>query len=373
MEYIILLLVLLFGAFYLEKGKGALSKRWFYLEWLLIVLIFGLRYKVGGDSIHYEASYLDNPPLSKFIFYDPSVTERYAPLWRLFVSICRSISDEFLFFQIVHAIFFNSCIFYFFKKHTDEYYLAILLYSVCYIFVYNTETLRASLAIGVFLLSFDYIKNKQWFKYILSCLIAYLFHYEAVIMLVFPMFTFFEKCKIDWTIVMVTILLSYSLITIVDLYPILSDISNTNSTMKTYYEYYSYAANSVYNLNAVIYDFLVKVAPLILLLFFTKDNSSNKLYFVMLIFFQIVSIRYSVFTSRMVYFIAPVAIVYISKMSEDLPAKKNVPFICTVTFFVVTTIISHWYLFPFVYPYSSIINPVEYPEREYLLEYIMSR
>lgn len=375
-EYIILVVIILIGVLYFEKLPENKSKRWYIFELICIVLLFGLRYKVGGDSIHYESTYLDYPTLDKYLFYDQNFPDRYAPLWRLFVSICRTISQEFWVLQTIHALLFNSCIFYFFKRYTTRPHFAVLLYTICYIFIYNTETLRASLAIAVFLLSYESLIKKNWGKYVIYCAISYLFHYEAIIMVFFPVISIFANKQMKIKNITLAICISYFFITVIDLYPLLQLMSSYNENLSNYYDYYSYASGSIYNVNAIIFDAITKVLPVVLLLLLTKQSGVEKTFVLMTSCFLVLSIRYSVFVSRMIYFMAPILILYICKLTESgnllLLRGRSYCALCILGF-IISTIYMHLYILPFVYPYSSVLYPVDYPQREYLFELLMSR
>lgn len=188
MEYIIVFIILLFGVIR-YRNNPEVGNKWLMFEWLVLVLLAGLRYRVGGDSLSYEDDYDLMPNLATIANYD-FVSSRYNVLWVYFVAVCKSISREFYFFQIVHAIIVNTIFFWFFKKHTKNVFLAVLLYSCFFYFKYNTEILRASLAVCCFLLSYDFLKEKKYIYYIGFTILAIGFHSEAIYMAFFP---FVEK------------------------------------------------------------------------------------------------------------------------------------------------------------------------------------
>ncbi|MBL4677493.1 MAG: EpsG family protein [Mucilaginibacter sp.] len=192
MIYLLTLIMLAFFAFKYDflkthDGKpGLIEKGSYNVALISLIAIAGLRYKVGGDTFTYMESFEDIPFIWDFKNFDFS-TATFDPLWFVFSSISKSIINDFVFFQILHAIFINVIIFKFFKKFTSFKFTAVLIY---YLFLYeyfNMEIMRESLAICMLLLSYSFLETKKWYKYYLYALIGFLFHSSAIAMLILPL------------------------------------------------------------------------------------------------------------------------------------------------------------------------------------------
>ena len=69
---------------------------------VFLILIAGLRYRVGGDSLHYIDTYTSMPTWKNWEFF--SFDEGYGPLWYLFCAISKTLGADFVYLQLLHAI-----------------------------------------------------------------------------------------------------------------------------------------------------------------------------------------------------------------------------------------------------------------------------
>lgn len=182
---VILLCIIFVYIFDIRKAEKYRKEAYFFL-FCLSVLIAGCRYYVGGDTIRYMR-YFESYPLIQDFFKSVSI-EHFNPLWLLLSSIVKTIYNNFIFFQFIHAIIFNGIIFYFFKKNTTYIFSACLVYYIFFFLYYNTEVLRESLSVCLFLLSIPFYEKKKWWKYYVMCTIALLFHTSSIILYLLPVF-----------------------------------------------------------------------------------------------------------------------------------------------------------------------------------------
>lgn len=180
---IALLLVLIYHYDYQEHIRG--RREWFIIIAIYFTLMAGLRYRVGGDTVSYMYDYIDYPNLSEYFSYDFSSTKN-GRAYMLLGAIAKSISDDFVVLQCILAIFLNSVIFTFFYKNTNHIFSASLLYFFLFFFNLNTEVLRESCAVAMFLIGWKYFYSSKWLKYYICCLIAILFHPSAAFTILLP-------------------------------------------------------------------------------------------------------------------------------------------------------------------------------------------
>ena len=263
MIYFIVGLFLLIGFFLFDVVKLTKGKSLFYfLNFILLVLLAGLRYKTGGDSLAYQDMFDDIPNLSQLRLIDLQNAE-FQPLWYLLNATIKSFGNSFTIFQLVHAIFVNGCIFYFFKKYSKHYFLAIVLYYLFGYTYFNMEILREAIAICIFLLSVNFLLKKKYIPYFITILIAFGFHLSAFILFFIPIALFFVSKKFSWW----NILILISLISIVGSLSLLLNLASFLSSeiqsdvMLTKVEHYTSAK---LNLNGLIM-ILFKLLPIILL------------------------------------------------------------------------------------------------------------
>lgn len=187
MIYLLILILLLFFAFIYDFGKTFTGRKTtYYFVLILLICLSGLRYRVGGDTLMYMWTYPNIPALNELGDYDFTLYIKLQPLWVLLCSIAKSVTEEFYMLQILHAIIINTLIFSFIKANTKYIFTGILFYYIGYYGYFNFEVLRESIAIAIFLYSIKFLLNKKWFIYFPLCLIAFGFHFSAIILFIFP-------------------------------------------------------------------------------------------------------------------------------------------------------------------------------------------
>lgn len=153
---------------------------------LYIVLLFGLRYRVGIDTINYMDNFAQLPSLSDFENIDWA-ERKMEPGSTLLCMICKSVVSDFWLTQLVFAAITNSCMFIFIYRQCRNPFIGVFVYFILAMFYYTTEIMRESVAIGIFLLNFRNFQQRRWMKYYILCLFSIAFHYSAIITLLFPL------------------------------------------------------------------------------------------------------------------------------------------------------------------------------------------
>lgn len=363
MVYIVVTLILVFGAVFFDRQTSAKgSKIWYIVEWIAIVLLAGLRYRVGGDTLSYHDDFQTFPTLSQLTSED--FTKKYNFLWVIFESWCKTTVDDFAFLQIVHAIIFNSILFWFVKKHSSRPFSVILYFSLLFFFRYNTETIRASLSVAMFLLSYDYLINKKYIYYFCFCALAYGFHNEGLIMFIFPIVHLLKKIKISIASVTAIILVSIGAM-FIDFLPLMSNILSSSERVSENFRFY--AENATYGSGVSLLGYM-KVFVLgflwIFLLWVLKGNHYRELRtFVVLFYFTSFQVlNYSNIFYRIQDFLNPLMMIAVGEciviFKKDSAFLKKVSFYLLFSSLFIDKILSYsngsWVLF---FPYYSIFDP----------------
>ena len=372
--YIIVLIILIWGVIgYHNNIDSKRAKSWLFVEWLSLVLLAGLRYKVGGDTIGYFNEYETWPTLLDLINFDFSTT-KYGILWIVFESTCRTISKDFAFLQIVHAIVFNGVLFHFLSKHTKHVFFAVLIYALVYFFKYNTGILRASMAVSVFLMSFDYYVEKKWSKYLLCCFIAIGFHTEAICLLFFPLVHYFLK-EIKPNLISAALLMMISVGAMsINLLPFMQWLVPANGNSKELFELYGSISTLGEGISILgyLYTFVSSFLWIIVFLLLRDEKYVYIRPFICLFYFSIFqNLNYATFFNRFQDFLIQIMLVALVESMEKLKMKKNM--LLSLSFYVLLSdiIISfimvllngHWILY---FPYTSIFSPEDnYLREEY--------
>ncbi len=173
-----------------QRNSNVKNLLWCFIS-VILILIIGLRYGVGGDTLAYMGDYDWRVPLWEWEF---SPIDPYQPGYTLLCAVGKSISPEFYVFQLIHASIVNILLFYFIKQNTKYIFSALIaVFFTCYLY-FTTEILREVLAILVFILNYKSYKESHWLKYYLGVLLACCFHISAIFLILLPLV---KNLKID--------------------------------------------------------------------------------------------------------------------------------------------------------------------------------
>lgn len=163
----------------------------FWCLCLMLILVAGLRYQIGADTINYMEEFQYTKKLSELSSVDFSDT-RFMPGWIIFASACKTFCSQFIGLQLIHAIILNVSIFLFVRRFSQYKFMAILMYVLLAYINLNTEILRESLAMSLFLLAIVAFVKNRWFVYFLLCFVVSMFHISGFITFLFPIGKLFK-------------------------------------------------------------------------------------------------------------------------------------------------------------------------------------
>lgn len=204
--YIIAFVLVLIGCQY--NHRMAPSLRMFYMGVILvyIVLLMGLRFRVGMDTINYMSAYTRSTTWDQIWKYD-LFEQRFEPGYTLICAFCKSFTNQFWPVQLICATLGNGLIFIFLYQRCKNPFVGVLIFFILQWLYFTTEIMRESIAIGIFLLNFSNIEKKNWLRYYLFSLLSIVFHYSAVIVLLMPLVRFL---KLNWIYIAVCCILIFS-------------------------------------------------------------------------------------------------------------------------------------------------------------------
>ncbi|MGC4231875.1 MAG: EpsG family protein [Niabella sp.] len=210
--YSLILVLLIFGVFNYDVQKRNIGKSaYFFFIFLVMTLMSGLRYRVGGDSLTYETYFNAMPILSEYSTFLETNYLNFQPLYVLFVSVCKTIKDDYYVYQFIQVVLINSILFSFIKKRSSYPFTTLLLLYIFLIYFYfSYEIQREIFAIAIFLLNFRNFEKNRWIRYYVFCILSFLFHISAVLLFFLPLFKVFKFNK--WSIgaiILISIPLSF--------------------------------------------------------------------------------------------------------------------------------------------------------------------
>lgn len=232
--FYILSFVMSFFLYYLYNKHD--KKILLYLSFLIPMLIGGLRYYVGTDYGMYVEMY------------------NYNSYVNLGFSIIKKISS---YFGGVNALFFIynflTLLFVFLGlKNIDK--KARPIAYLCYLFVsytYSFNIIRQALAIAIVFYAYKYVINKDFKRWLIFILLAYVFHSTSLLFLPFYFLINTKSNKLRFLIVILTMVLSYNYINIINY------LSNTS--LFNHYGLYATEMNNTANNRMFFVDFLLLI------------------------------------------------------------------------------------------------------------------
>lgn len=378
----ILLLIPVVKYDWMAKTGG--EKFWYYMSLVVLILLVGLRYRVGGDTLMYMAMYDEWPSISELKYFDFEEAE-YRPLWYILVAVCKSISNDFVVFQILHAIITIPVFFYCFRKYCPRYYFtAILLFYIGYFLYFSIEILREDICIVIMFLAIGWLINKKYLWYYIAIIPALYIHYSALIMLFIPIaYRFFKKPS--WKLQVILFVIIFLLLSVINLPAIIVNslpISGQFSRLILAYIEYEISINGII---IKILNFM----PIIGLVFIRQRVEMKDEYdFTPLIMATVVIYAFSICVSgveRFINYFVPFIIIYVVNTIYPILYRKFRDISITYSVAIIVLIVygfnlTYYYLrdmsdyypnskyYVIFYPYHSIFDNKINEKRERFIE-----
>lgn len=233
---------------------------------VILCLTTGTRYNIGGyDFDVYHTVYNNVPKLLNFnIFTVHNIVGVYG-MEKGFLFLCsffKTIGFTYYGFNLICSIVFYICMYLGLKKFTNNFtfVLFIFLYKL---FIFDTFVLtRQMLCIGGFMFLLRYIKEKNFVKYLIGCMILFTLHTSSLVLI--PVYfinkiNFSKKTVIILNCVFLTTLLFNLLdVSIIQvMVDLLSDFNFLGGKFSTYLNYLSDSGRSINLLNTIEYELLM--------------------------------------------------------------------------------------------------------------------
>ena len=387
MIYILVLLFLLipvvrYDLLAKKGGEGV----WYWLSFIILVVVAGFRYRVGGDTLVYMSEFSMYPKLDELRYFDFE-TARYNPLWYVLTAISRSINDSFTCFQIIHALIVNLSFFHFFRKYCPRYYFsAILMWFIGYWCYFSMEILREILCICLLLWATDMLLEKKLIRYYIVCIVALFIHYSSVIMLFFPLFmVVFRRPNWKWQLVILAVVVMITMV--VDIPMLITNMLSLNDQMASVIN--NYFESDMKNIVGKLYE-LSRYLPILALVWLREQNRFDDEYdFMPIVSFMVVFYGLSSYlgvAGRFLNYFMPFMIVMVVNtvydiLSEIKLRERHITAVVSLSMVLVLGFNYYWYYFKdssetypdthayciFV-PYHSVLNPKVDNKRESYVE-----
>lgn len=389
MIYLIILVFLLFATLKYDILGDKSGKTFsFYLILITLILLSGLRYRIGVDTVAYSDAFRDITSIAKIDNYWSYFFEgELDPLWLLLNSICKSIINDFTMVQMIHSIFINSILLHFFKKHTNFYFTAITLYYLLFYQLFNFEVMRESMAVAFFLIAIDSLWSNKIFKYYIKLIPAILSQTFAFVTILIPLINKIKLNRFYFIIITSLALFGFLLPDFLNQYIYLLFFTDRIEYKLDIYLNDSILGTSSTSLLGIFVIIVSKIIPILVTTYMIKNYTNHKKIIPFLLLGTIVlilRIYISIFFRFYSYF-SPFIIIGFS-LALGLVYQKKINSIkrLIVVFLIGITVMGEfaYYFRPALptynskikvytryYPYSSVFTKKTNDQREVIFDY----
>lgn len=361
MEYLLAIILVITGII-CNKNFSLTTKRIFYcIIFIYIVLVFSFRYRVGGDTIMYMNEYKQAISLQNLFTLKNLFEGRFEPAILIIYGIGKSLKCDFWFIQLILALIINTGLFIFIWRYSTNVFLGLLFYLIFLGLYYNTEILRESAAISIFLINFKNLKEKKWFYYYLFSLLSISFHYSAIIIWFFPFVTFLKPNLLFWVLCAIFVLIT----PVVESLNQILQFESIQNRVNTYTKYANF--NNINWKIAEVIRTIVPVFTILLISKFAKLKVSFKPFILLQVLFCAGAFAIPMIFSRFINYTFPFVIIAAANMITGL-SNKRILQSSVFCLLLATQIINYSNLYKRWVPYVSIFNPKINRERETIIK-----
>lgn len=188
-----------FGLLINNKIKSNQKKIFEIVILIMLCVISGTRYYMGGSDYGIYKIVFDNiPNLEGFVNNFTNLHENYRTFgfengYLFYNSLIKTLGFNFFGFTLINSIIFYVCLYKGLEKYTFNFNFVIIVF-LYKLFFYNTFiSMRQSITMAIFFIALKYIEEKKPLKYFMLIALASLFHNAALIL--FPVY-FINKLEI---------------------------------------------------------------------------------------------------------------------------------------------------------------------------------
>lgn len=366
--FVVLFLLLILTVRYDINGKTSYRDQWYVAVTVILILIAGLRFRLGEDTINYiYMFYHDTPDITEidleFIF-----DSGQPPLWILLNSIIKTLGGRFFIVQLIQATILTTLMLKYFKKHSSYPFVCVTMYFLWRYQWYSMVVMKAAIALSIILYANDYFLEKKYKKGFLLILIATGFHQSSILLAIIPFLTFL-RLNIFGIAMMVCAFFVGAFLQnkLGDVFALFEIADGMSNKLDDYLD--SDFMTQTHNLNYFVVNvFPIIIYPILSIVYLKNNCKESKIlklepFLVIALLFQMMQFNINIMY-RYIYVFTPYYIIFISHFfmefsKKSMMLKKSLSYIRTFTI-VFPLIASFAYLHPLThvdfYPYSSVIE-----------------
>lgn len=368
--FIVLFILLILTVRYDINGKTKYRDQWYNAMLIILILIAGLRFRLGEDTINYiYMFYHDSPDLSD-LDTDTLLTSDQPPLWILLNSVVKTLGGKFFVVQLIQAAILNTLMLKYFKKHSSYPFACVILFFFWRYQWFNMVVMKAAVALSIMLFANDSFLEKKYLKGTLLMLLAIGFHQSSVVMLIVPFFRFLRFNMVGIVLIVFAFFFGVFLQNqLGDIFALFEAAEGVSNKLDNYL-----GSDFMTTENYNVFYFLLNIVPFIvysvLSIVYLKRNYKNspvlKLEPILILALIFLMMQFSIpIMYRYVYALSPYLIIFIvqyliefSKNSSSLTKSLAYfrSFVIILPLLVSIAYIRNPFTHPGFNPYSSVIE-----------------
>lgn len=375
MLYIVVLFYLVYLIWKYDIRKQKIGNLMHYnIVLLIFILVAGLSYRLGVDTIRYEFYFYDQFEYTWDGLFKHVFRSHGEPLFVLTNLLTKDFFGEFFVSRLVMSLFYHMVFFWFVRKHSPAPFTTILLYAVFQYFNFNFQVIRETMAVSFFLIGLDGLlqSKPKYIKYVCCIILAMGFHHFAFLALFFPFFFHLKPNKFYLIQLAVLFLVGSSLSIVIGEVASLEFINDSLSDkVEGYVESSRYGQRTISSIiNWVVFFFGILIPSCIMV--FQAKKADSRLVSLALFYIIITVLRYTSFgilfrINNYLFFIFAIVITqafYDHDYCKGIGFRRNryQNFRIKLCMWCITIMVAYRFAFLYVsgmtmyYPYSSVIT-----------------
>lgn len=209
----VICIVLLFSALLFANGETNTNKKQFlWLAFIVLFIVSAFRsINVGSDTKVYASMFRLYGEANTLLDLNTRIELGYI----LYNRLLYWVYSEPIILFIVSSAFILGVQLKFIYRNTSLIWLSVLLFINLRLYYFTLNGLRQSIAMAIILLSYEYLKKKRLFPFVLVVCIASLFHYTAVIFLfMYPL----SKIKFSRKLILIEMIIGVAIIGVFNIF-----------------------------------------------------------------------------------------------------------------------------------------------------------
>lgn len=301
---------------------------------VLLALLTGMRGKyVGPDTTNYMSIFRDFRRIPFFVAISEK-TGRFEGGYKFLMRFVGIFTESTVVFFCICAGIFAVCLWGYINKNSKNKFMSIMFYFTVQGFTFQLSAIRQALAMGFVLISFEYMKQRKFWKFLFFVIIASLFHKSALAII--PMY-FVAYFKMDFKNFFLYVIGGVSVIAFrVVLVTVLSNVLG----------YDGYLDDGGFQGGAIYVVFMYIITIVVAYIYknsFIKEDKNNLLFFNMTFMSLIIYLlRYFINVVERVSFYYQFAfIILLPNVIESIPDKKTRNFVRGCALFLACALLTY--------------------------------